>query len=271
VTKLYDEPFHVIARREIAEFADLAGKPVAVGPKASGADSSGRTLLRLLNMDVEIVNLPWPEAIEQLMNGSVSALIYPTRKPSKRIRRMSESPLLHMLSMPPADAEVLETYSPITLTSADYPGFIGEGETRNTLQFAAILTVFNWQPDAGIRYTHVSRSLRRLVANMNKLRSPSRHPAWRTVNLADDVKGWERYAPMQKLLDAAPKAVKAPVAVGGVLGDGPPSIDEFKRFMEYMRQTGGKPDASEQELFDAYINYQVWRRNLEKEKAASGN
>ena len=268
ITKLYDEPFHVVARKEITEFTDLKHKPVAVGPRDSGADSSGRTFLRLLNLEVDIVNLPWPEAVEQLKSGALAAIIYPTRRGSKFIQKLSQVPSLQLLSLPPADATTLDTYSPVTLTSEDYPGFIGKDESRNTLQMAAILTVFNWRPDSGVRYTNVSMFIERLFARMDNLRAPLRHPVWGTVNLGDDVKGWQRYGPVQKLLDRVPRT---PVAVGGPLGDDPASLENFERFMKYMRTEGGKPNASEQEFFDEYIKYQVWRAGQQQTPSAEPN
>ena len=256
ITKLYDEPFHVIARKEITDFADLKDRPVALGPIDSGSDLSGRTFLRVLNLEPQIVNVPWPEAVEQLKSGAVAAIIYPTRSRSKFIRKLSEDPSLKLLSLPEADKAVLETYTPVSLTSEDYPGFIGKDETRDTLQMSAILTTFNWRADGGVRYQRVTNFITKLFTKMDNLRAPSRHSVWRKLELADDVKGWERYAPAQKLIDQAQKAT---VAVGGPITTGVPSLEDFKRFMNYMRTEGGKPNASEQEFFDAYIKYQVWK------------
>ena len=256
ITKLYDEPFHVIASKEIKAFAELSGQPVAVGPKDSGADLSGRTFLRVLQMDAQIVNLPWPEAVEQLKSGAIAAIVYPTRARSKFIRKLGEDPALQLLSLPEPDQGVLETYSSVDLTNEDYPGFIPKEETRSTLQMAAILTTFNWRADGGTRYQRVTNFINKLFNKMDNLRAPSRHSVWRELEVADEVKGWERYAPAQKLVD---EAAAATVAVGGPANVGTPSLEDFKRFMNYMRTEGGKPNASEQEFFDAYIKYQIWK------------
>ena len=256
ILKLYDEPFHVIARKEFTEFAALRDQAVGTGPQNSGADLSGRTFLRVLNMDTQIVNGTWPEAVEQLKSGALAAIIYPTRARSKFIRRLSEDPSLHLLSVPDIGTDALDIYTSVELTNEDYPGFIGKEETRSTLQVAAILTTFNWRPDGGPRYQRVTNFITKLFTKMDELRAPSRHSVWRKLKLVEDVKGWERYAPAQKLIDSAPQAT---LAVGGPVSSGTPSLEDFKRFMNYMRTEGGKPNASEQEFFDAYIKYQIWK------------
>lgn len=255
ITKLYDEPFHVIARQDIKNFDALYAQPIGVGPRASSADLSGRTFLRVVQLDARIVNDPWPEAVEKLKSGDLAAIVYPARAQSKFVRTLGEDSSLQLLSLPEPDQLILETYSLVELTHEDYPGFIPETETRRTLQVSAILTTFNWRPDGGTRFERVTNFINKLFNSMNDLRAPNRHSVWRNLDFTEDVKGWERYAPAQELIDEA----AAKLAVGGPTNVGAPSLEDFKRFMNYMRTEGGKPNASDEEFFDAYIRYQIWK------------
>ncbi|MGI9383248.1 MAG: TAXI family TRAP transporter solute-binding subunit, partial [Methyloligellaceae bacterium] len=44
IVNLYDEPFHIVARKEIAQVSQLAGQKVIVGKPGSGGEMSAHTL-----------------------------------------------------------------------------------------------------------------------------------------------------------------------------------------------------------------------------------
>ena len=193
ITKLYDEVFHVIARRDTKSFRDLAGLTVITGPKESGADTSGRTLLNALGLDVKIKNAPWPDAVRKLKDGSVQAIIYPTRAPSKFIRDLSRDSTLHLLNVPITE-QALKTYAPARLTSKDYPGFVRSGQAKNTLKMAALLAVLTHQPFEP-RSQNIAKFAHMLFVRFNDLRKPGRHAAWRALDPTENVRGWERFGP----------------------------------------------------------------------------
>ena len=193
ITKLYDEVFHVIARRDTKSFRDLAGLTVITGPKASGADTSGRTLLNALGLDVKIKNAPWPDAVRKLKDGSVQAIIYPTRAPSKFIQDLSRDSALHLLNVPITE-QALKTYTPTRLTSKDYPGFVRSGEVRNTLKMVALLAVLAHQPFEP-RSQNIAKFAQTFFVRFNDLRQPGRHAAWRALDPTENVRGWQRFGP----------------------------------------------------------------------------
>ncbi len=221
--KLYDEPFHVLARRNIKSIRDLSGKRVSVGPKGSGADMSSRTLLRLLKLKPKLVNLELREAIKQVKQGKLSAVIHTTRRGSTFIREQSADSVLRLLPVSSTSATE-DTYWPARLTSDDYPNLVGEGQEIQTLQMAAVLAVFNWRTD-GVRYPQVRRFVDSLFASQEKLRESGRHAVWRDMDWAAEVKGWQRYPPAKAVLEkliregritlasygAAPESVLTPI------------------------------------------------------------
>lgn len=262
VSRLYDEVFHLVARKEYASMDQLKGKKVAIGPANSGADMSCRTLLQLLkrDQDIELVNSTWSEALAQLKSGEVAAIIYTTRSPSKAVAELASNENLHLLPIPSNDA-ALGVYDKIEFTSNDYPGLIPVGQSVDTLHFHTVLAVFNWQP-GGARYAIVRKFIEQLFAKFDQLKEPQRNEIWRTVDLSETAKGWERYAVVQELLDEQQKNLRAvsfekiQKSFPGKNGD----ADEFLRFVQFMRKQGGQTNVSNQELLDTFINYKLWTR-----------
>lgn len=197
--KLYDEPFHVLARRDIGSIKELAGKNVSVGPKGSGADMSNRTLLRLLKLKPKLVNLELREAIKQVKQGKLSAVIHTTRKGAQFIREQKADSVLRLLPVLPTSATE-DTYWPARLTSDDYPNLVTEGQAVKTLQMATVLAVFNWRTD-GVRYPQVRRFVDALFAKQEELNQNGRHPVWRDMDWTAEVKGWKRYPPAKAVLE----------------------------------------------------------------------
>ena len=74
---LYDEEVHVLGRREIRDFDDLAGARVAIGPEGSGTYLTARLLFKLAEVvPGEIVPIDGREALGQLKAGGIDAMIY---------------------------------------------------------------------------------------------------------------------------------------------------------------------------------------------------
>ena len=218
-TKLYDEVFHCIAHRSVSTLANLDGKPLAIGPKQSGADMSARTLLRLLKLKPKLVNMPWPLAEKLLKSKTIAGLLYPTRSPSKFVRKLLSNPDWHLCSMQPT-AATDDTYTPIQLTSKDYPEGLKGDETVDTLKFAAILAVFNWSSTGGARYDTVKTFAESFFSKFNELKKPGRHAIWQSLELNEEVKGWQRYEPVRQLLARIPKAATPSLGEGDCAGSG---------------------------------------------------
>jgi hypothetical protein len=48
------------------------------------------------------------------------------------------------------------------------------------------------------------------VAKFDELRKPPRHPAWRDVNMAATIRGWQRFPAAQQWIDRTAKSAPEP-------------------------------------------------------------
>src|SRR5215470_1923926 len=77
VFPLYNEEIHVLGRRGIADFEDLAGKRVAVGRDGSGTFLTARVLLQLSDVKpAAMVPIDTDEALGELKAGRIDAMFY---------------------------------------------------------------------------------------------------------------------------------------------------------------------------------------------------
>ena len=74
ITKLYNEEFHLLARREIKSIADLANKKVNVDLRDSGTAITASRLFGLLKLPVTMTNDRQEVALEKLRTGEIAAL-----------------------------------------------------------------------------------------------------------------------------------------------------------------------------------------------------
>jgi TRAP transporter TAXI family solute receptor len=245
IAKLFNDELHVIAPRGLEDVRQLAGKKVTFDVKGSGTDYTGRAMFRGLNIDVEAVNVDQPTALEMLRKGEVDAVVSVAAKPVGIVAGFDSDDRFHFLRIPYADT-LPDAYVPATLTSADYPKLIKQGETVETLAVGTILGVYN-SPPGSFRYNKVSRFVEAFFSQYEKFLAPQRHPKWREVNLAGSVNGWTRFRPAQEWLD---RHAEQEVA----------SNSQFERFLE-DRSPGG--DADKEGLYQAYLKWRKVRGNAD--------
>ena len=77
VFPLYNEEVHLVGRRDIGTFDDLAGKRVAIGREGSGTYLTARLLFKLSEVaPAEMVPIDTGEALAALRAGKVDAMFY---------------------------------------------------------------------------------------------------------------------------------------------------------------------------------------------------
>ena len=76
IAKLYNEEFHLIARSEIDNLNDLAGKKVNFDVKGSGTAITATTLFDTLKVTVEPTYFDQTTALDKLKSGEIAALVY---------------------------------------------------------------------------------------------------------------------------------------------------------------------------------------------------
>src|SRR5690606_5121734 len=105
----------------------------------------------------------------------------------------------------------------------------------------AVLAVYNWPPNTD-RYRRVENFINALFSKFEEFQKPPRHPKWREVNLAANLRGWQRFPAAQDWLDRAAAENRSP------------AIN-----MEYARQQAARVapgDVAEQErLFRQFLEW----------------
>jgi uncharacterized protein len=249
VTKLYNEEFHLLARRDIKTTADLVNKKVNVDLRDSGTAIMAGRLFAHLKLGVILTNDASEAALAKLRDGEIAALAFVSGKPVPLFHDLREDDGLHLLALP-FDAAVSPTYLPARLTSADYPGLVPQGGSIDTVAVGAVLVAANL-PQGSDRDRNVANFVEAFFSGFPALLEPGHHAKWQEVSLAAELPGWRRYPPAEQWLQRNLQAAKAP---------NPEDLEEmFARFVDERRQlTGGKP-MTQQEKNDIFQQYQHWQ------------
>jgi TRAP-type uncharacterized transport system substrate-binding protein len=244
IAALAVDMLQVLARPEIASLKDLDGKSISVLPKGSVVPS----ILKMLGVTVEEVNLSFADAIEQMRTGKIAASACFCSVPIPVYKTASADLGFRLLEIPYTDA-MDESYLPASLTSDIYPNLIGQGGKVQTIGSNVVLISYNWTPNTN-RYRKIEAFAQAFFSNFDQLREPSRHPTWRSVNPAATIRGWQRFPGAQKWLDRLPaesKAASKAAPSGHSLekakaasGISDPAEQErlFKEFLEWSRAKG---------------------------------
>lgn len=176
----------LIARKDIRNASELAGKRIATGPAQSAAFASGELLFNALKIDFKRVPQQNDAALNALVNGQAdAALILGT---SQNIRNFT-SGKFHVLSLaiPPALENI---YQPAILTPQQFPDLIKTGETVETIAASLALAVQNWP-----RNSPRIAALKTFEVELYKSQGDEL-----SGNLAAVVPGWTRHSSAQDLL-----------------------------------------------------------------------
>ena len=248
VTKLYNEEFHLLARPEIANIADLLNKKVNVDLRDSGTAVMASRLFDRLKLQATLTNDAPEAALAKLRTGDIAALALVSGKPAPLLRDLRREDGLHLLAVP-FDASIGSSYLPARLISADYPELLPQGSV-DTVAVGTVLVVANLQ-QATERDRNVANFVEAFFTSFHTLLEPGYHAKWQEVNLAAELPGWRRYPAAEQWLQRNLQVAKPPNAAD--------LEDMFARFVDERRQlTGGKPMTPE-EKSDIFQQYQRWQ------------
>src|SRR5262245_5889457 len=121
IAKLYNEEFHLLARREIKGVAELANQKVNVDLRGAGTAITAGRLFDLLNIRVMPTYDDQEVALEKLRKGQIAALAFVAGKPAPLFRGIAGEDGLHFLGIP-LRAMMTAGYLPTRLAAQDYPG-----------------------------------------------------------------------------------------------------------------------------------------------------
>ena len=139
VTKLYNEEFHLLARRDIKTVADLANLKVNIGPHGSGTAITAARLFDQLKVPVTMTNEPQEVALEALGKGEIAAVALLAGKPAPLVQGLKNAGL-HLVEIPFSQA-ASELYVPTRLAAADYPELVQQGRPVKTIAVGSVLAV----------------------------------------------------------------------------------------------------------------------------------
>lgn len=250
IAKLYNEEFHLLARRDIKSVADLANQKVNVDLRGAGTEITANRLFSLLNIPIVATYDDQEVALEKLRRGEIAALAFVAGKPAPLFQGLDGRDGLHFLAIP-VNPAVTGVYVPTSLTAADYPGLVPADQTIDTIAVGAVLAVANLQPDSE-RYHNVVNFVDAFFTGFQSLLTPGHDPKWREVNIAAELPGWRRFPPAAAWLQSNTQVSTTP--------NEQDLKSIFARFIDERQQaTGGTPLTAQQKA-DLFGQFQQWEK-----------
>jgi TRAP transporter TAXI family solute receptor len=250
VAKLFNEEIHVLARPDITSLKDLNGQAVNFGEEGSGTDITSQLVFESFGIAPKPIHLGDADGILKVKSGEIAAAIIVSSTPSSApIADLKDASGVKLLPIPYAK-ELENDYYPETLTHADYPGLIPEGQSVDTVGVCTVLVAFNWPGDSG-RYDKLSKFVDAFFSKFDRFRKPPRLAKWREVNLAATLEGWHRSPLSQALIDRARETSET--ATRG----------SFDAFLAKNSQANAAPISEEERanLFKAFLEWSRTHNN----------
>jgi len=248
ITKLYNEEFHLLARRDIKSVAELANRKVNIGPQGSGTAITAARLFDQLKIPVLATNEPQEVALEALRNGDIAAVALLAGKPAPLVQGLKDAEL-RLLEIP-FNQTANDVYVPTRLTADDYPALVPTDQPVKTIAVGAVLAVAELR-QVPERNRNVMNFVETFFTGFQSLLAPGHHPKWQEVNLAAELPGWRRYPPAEQWLQRNVPIAKTP------------SVDEmrlmFSRFLDERRQAAGEAPLPPQEKSALFQQFRAWQ------------
>jgi TRAP transporter TAXI family solute receptor len=193
------DTLHILARPGIERIEDLKGKKVSFNTKGSGTAHFTPSIFKILGIDVTETTMAQGDAIQAMRNGELDATACSCPMPIPAFPEVKPEWGFKILNVPyPAAFE--RDYIPASIGDEDYPNLVARGQKVQTIATSTILISFNWARGTD-RYKRIAKFVDAFFSKANDLRKPPRHPAWREVNLAATIPGWQRFPAAKEWLD----------------------------------------------------------------------
>ena len=220
VFPLYNEEIHLLGRKDIADFDDLADKRVAIGREGSGTYLTTRLLFKVSEVaPKEMVLIDTDEALAELKAGRIDAMFYVAGFPVKLLAEgVTQGDDLALI--PIANKSILEFYPKAQIPANTYSWLT---KPIDTVAVKAVLVSYDYKKGD---CDNVGRIAEVVSSNMDWLLKNG-HPKWKFVDLNAPLKGWEQYECVRKYVKkparapAAPRSSMNPVldAIKEILGE----------------------------------------------------
>jgi TRAP transporter TAXI family solute receptor len=205
VFPLYNEEVHLVGRRGIAEFDELAGRRVAVGREGSGTYLTARLLFKLSEVTPsEMVPIDTQEALTELKAGRIDAMFYVAGYPVKLLKEdISDADQLAVI--PILNKSIVEFYPRAEIPAGTYAW---QPTAVSTVAAKAVLVSFDFRR----KDCDSVGKLAQLIASRQDWLQKNGHPKWKAVDLNYPLRGWEQYDCVRKYL-GKPAATPAGASV----------------------------------------------------------
>jgi TRAP transporter TAXI family solute receptor len=199
VFPLYNEEIHLLGKKGITDFDDLAGRRVAVGRDGSGTYLTARLLFKLSEVTpAEMVPIDTGEALAELKAGRIDAMFYVAGFPVKLLKE-DVTDKDNLVLIPITNKSVLEFYPQAEIPAGVYSW---QSTAVNTAAVKAVLVSFDFRRRD---CDNVGRFAQILSKNLDTLQKTG-HAKWKAVDLNYPLRGWEQYDCVRKALGKAPAA-----------------------------------------------------------------
>jgi TRAP transporter TAXI family solute receptor len=251
ITKLYNEEFHLVARRDITDVRQLEGKTVNFGPEGSGTAMTAQVVFDSLGLNVRVTSENYQDALQKVKDGSIDAMVYVAGKPASIFSTLTPSDGLHIVPVP-YDRKLQEHYLPGSISSQDYAGLVAAGATTDTVAVGAVMAVFNWKEKTG-RYYSTRAFINSFMDNFSAFLSEPRHAKWAEVNLAAELPGWQRYSVAGDWLTKnANRPVSAATDQDRKMTE---LVSAFEQFLKNRPEGGLMKENEREQLFNQFLTW----------------
>src|SRR4051794_24444509 len=199
VAPLSVDTLHILARPGINTIFDLKGKKVNFNSKGSGTARFTPLVFKALGIPVTEVTMAQGDAIQAMRDGELDATACSCPMPLPAFPGVKPEWGFKFLDVP-YGPQFEQDYFPATISNENYPNLVAKEKKVQTLATSTILVSFNW-PRNTDRYRRTAKFVEAFFSKAEELRKPSRHPAWRDVNLAGTIRGWQRFPAAQEWID----------------------------------------------------------------------
>jgi uncharacterized protein len=193
VFPLYNEEIHILARKGINDFDELADKRVAIGREGSGTYLTARLMFKVSEVEPrEMVNIDTDQALAELKAGRIDAMFYVAGAPVKLFAEgVTATDELGLVSV--TTKRITEFYP-----TADIPAntYRWQSKALSTVAVKSVLVSFDFRQ---LDCDNVGRFAQIVATNMSWL-TENGHAKWKSVQLDYPLKGWEQYDCVRKYI-----------------------------------------------------------------------
>jgi len=278
IIRLNREPIFIIARAEIANLDALDGKTVNLGPGstplydptgkvqgktmtlASGAQAQHSTpalVLEALGLHVTPTFFELADALEKMRNGSVDAAVLIGTELTAIASHLNADDRLRVVPITRdrllRDGAPASLYEPVVISGGEYADILPAGSQMHTISVPVAMVTVNW-PRTSVQYDKVARFAVSLFDNFGRFLSDARSPAWKEVDLAASVPGFQRFEPAAEWI-----AANAAASHGSV-GSLARLEGEFQAFLS-SANIGRRGDLSSADRAVLFEQFLTWPQN----------